>query len=584
MPTKNKRVTDQFMTETQRLYEIGTSDPDKPRLMVKAETGWEKITWGQILDYTTRITKYFVNTGVGFNTKVAIFAKNQVEWAYFDAAIRAVRSVFVPVYTSNTPEQVRYIINHSDAEIIVTELELLPVLFKIWHKLPLVKKVIVVDLDDESQLLIALNNFEQENCITLNHVDLKIVSLNTICQQSDTVDSTNSPLLQNLSEKIHSDDIATILYTSGTTGAPKGVVLTRDNLHTNSEDWIYVLGDLLPSTRVDLLWLPMSHIFGWGELGLGNTLGFSTYLTTHTEVLRDMPQVKPTIFMSVPAYWEKLYLEAKASSQQKAEQITTLHKLTGGRLKFCLSGGSGLKREIKEFFYEAGLLIIEGYGLTECSPTLTMNRSSSFDFDTVGIPFPSVKLKLAKDEEILAKGPNVFKEYYKNPQVTLAAFDDEGWFKTGDLGELTHDGFLKIKGRKKEIIVTSGGKNISPQLIEAQLKDDPYIDHIVLYGDEQKYLTALVTLKSESIKQYAIKAEIRCQDYSALLQHPVIHDLVQKRIDEVNRNVASYETIKRFFIHNEGLTVEAGFLTPSLKLKRHQVYEAFKTQLDALYD
>ncbi|MDM8566793.1 long-chain fatty acid--CoA ligase [Candidatus Halobeggiatoa sp. HSG11] len=552
-----------LISETQLFYEIGNQTPNQARFKVK--DNWQTITWGQCLDSATKITYYLSEIGVGLETKVAIFAKNQLEWSYFDTALHAVRAILVPIYTSSTPEQVQYILAHSNAEIIVTELERLPTLFKILPTLPLIKKVIVIDLTNEEQLS-QLNESKLE-------ISNLFISLATIYQQQLGAD------LQFFIDKIQPDDTSAILYTSGTTGNPKGVVLTRHNLQTNSEDWIDVLSDLMPTVRVDLLWLPMSHIFGWGEMGLGNMLGFTTYLTTHLEVLNDMPHVKPTVFMSVPAYWEKLYLDAKSYSTQETAQLEKLHELTGGRLQFCLSGGAGLKREVKEFFYAADLLIIEGYGLTECSPTLTMNRKNDFDFDTVGKPFPKVQLKLAQDGEILAKGPNIFKEYYKNQSATDDSFDVEGWFKTGDLGELTTQGFLTIKGRKKEIIVTTGGKNISPQLIEAQFKDDPYIEHIVLYGNERKYLTALVTLQEANIKDYAAENE----DYATLINSQQVQTLIQQRIEIVNNNLASYETIKKFMIYAGHLTVETGFLTASLKLKRNKVYEVFKKQLDELY-
>jgi len=576
-------MTQQYplITETETLYQRGTLEPEKPRFRVQTENGWQTISWGDYLNYTTQIALYFTEIGVGWNTKVAIFAKNQLEFAYFDMAIHAVRSVLVPVYASNTPKQVKYILNHSDSEIVITELERLPLLLEIWQQLPLIKKIIILDSNDE--FVGSLNQLAQQTGITEAELNDKMVSLKNIYQRGELLNKEKPQGLQPFINSIQPDDLSTILYTSGTTGEPKGVMLTRLNLGNNSQDWIQVLGNLMPDTRIDLLWLPMSHIFGWGELGLGNSLGFTTYLTTHTAVLNDMPAIKPTIFFSVPAYWEKLYLEAKASSTQKADQIKQLHQLTGGRLKFCLSGGAGLQRQVKEFFYEAGLLIIEGYGLTECSPTLTMNRKDDFDFDTVGKPFPSVQLKLAPDGEILVKGLNLFNAYYKNPQATADSFDDDGWFKTGDLGELTSEGFLTIKGRKKEIIVTSGGKNISPQLIESQFKDDPYIEHIVVYGNERKYLTALITLSEPNVINYATKLTIPYDDYAALVQTPEIRALIQKRVDEVNNQLASYETIKKFLIHDGHLTVEAGYLTPSLKLKRTPIYQTFEKQLDELY-
>jgi len=568
-----------MQNDIQLLYEKSRNEPNKPRFMVKnSEEKWQPITWTEFFNSAMQLANYLVALEVGWNQKVSLFAKNRVEWAYFNAAIHAVRGVFVPIYLSSTPEQAKYIINHSDSKVLVTEVERLPGLFRVWQELASLQKVIIMDLTSEQELLEEIDKSKSK--ITLADLSSKIISLTEIYQQSKL---QNSHKLPPFLEEVQLADVSAILYTSGTTGEPKGVVLTHANLQSNAEDWIQVLGNLLPDSKIDLHWLPMSHIFGWGELGLGNTLEFTSYLTTHGEVMKHLPEVRPTIFMSVPAYWEKLYLDAKSSSPQKAKQLQKLQELTGGRLQFCLSGGAGLKREAKEFFYEAGLLIIEGYGLTECSPTLTMNRKDDFDFDTVGKPFPRVQLQLAEDGEILAKGPNVFKEYYKNQLVNQESFDQEGWFKTGDLGTWTNRGFLKIKGRKKEIIVTSGGKNIAPNFIESLFKDDTYIEHIVLYGSEHKYLTALVTLKENNIMNYAKAMHLPHQHYSELVNLPQIRALVQKSIEEVNKSLASFETIKSFFIHDGHLTVEGGFLTPSLKLRRNRVWEIFKDRLEILY-
>ncbi len=215
--------------------------------------------------------------------------------------------------------------------------------------------------------------------------------------------------------------------------------------------------------------------------------------------------------------------------------------------------------------------------------SLTMNSKDDFDFGSVGKPFPRTSLRLAPDGEILAKGPNIFQGYYRDPVATAEVFTGDGWFKTGDLGEWTEEGFLRIRGRKKEIIVTSGGKNISPQLIESGFKDDPYIDQLVLYGDEKKYLVALVTLKEEAICAYARRRQLSWDSYGALLKNPGILSLVQGSVERVNQGLASFETIKRFYIHDAPLTVAEGHLTPSLKLRRNRIYELFKERLEALY-
>ncbi len=582
-----ERINTDPFTGAHILLERGFSNKDEIRFMVQNSAGeWQGINWGDYLEKTKKITLYLSDLDINKDKKVSIYAKTRVEWAYSGLGIQACRGVFVPVYYSNTVPQTRYIVNHSDSEVLITELDLLGNILKIWDEMPAVKKVIVLDSLTEDVLLNELERLIEYSGRSLNLSAIKerIDLLGNVFEIGESLIKKEDGKFEYLIKQIDINDISSIFYTSGTTGDPKGVVLTNYNLYTNAEDWIDVLGSLIPKKMIDLLWLPTSHIFGWGELGLGNTLGFKTYFTNPLDVLDIMPEVCPTIFMSVPAYWEKLYLEAKASSDKKDRQLDRLNELTGGELRFCLSGGAGLKREVKEFFYEAGMLIIEGYGLTECSPTLTMNRKDDFDFNTVGKPFPRVELKLPPDGEILAKGPNVFNGYYKNPMATKDAFDSEGWFRTGDLGEWNESGFLKITGRKKEIIVTSGGKNISPQLIEARFKDDPYIEHMIVYGNEKKYLTALLTLREEAIKSYAEHTDLSYENYGDLIKKLEILSLVQNTIDKVNSELASFETIKKFFIYKGHLNVDEGHLTPSLKLKRGKVYEIFGDRFDKLYE
>ncbi|MEM6958232.1 MAG: AMP-binding protein, partial [Myxococcota bacterium] len=313
----------------------------------------------------------------------------------------------------------------------------------------------------------------------------------------------------------------------------------------------------------DLLWLPMSHIFGYGEAGVGNQLGWVSYMSDPKSVVADLPRVKPNVFFSVPSVWEKLASFAR-EKDALAEQIKTLHALTGGELRFCLSGGAGLKRAVKELFDAAGLLIIEGYGLTECSPTLTLNRPGDYRFDSVGKALPSVTLKLAEDGEILAKGANVFAGYHKNAAATEEAFKD-GWFLTGDIGRLTEDGFLQIVDRKKDILVTAGGKNVAPANIEVRFHDDPASDHVVVFGDGEKYLVAGVWPSP------------------GVAGKPDVQARVQASVDAVNAGLARYETIKKFVVFEQPLTVEGGHLTPTFKIRRKRIYADHGDALRALY-
>jgi len=308
----------------------------------------------------------------------------------------------------------------------------------------------------------------------------------------------------------------------------------------------------------------MSHIFGFGELCAGNLLAWETYLASPADVLELLPQIAPQVFMSVPAYWEKIARAIGAGPDTAEARRDALHRVTGGRLRFCLSGGAGLKVEIKQQLHACGLLIIEGYGLTETSPTLTLNRPDAFRFDTVGKVLPSVELKLDTDGEILARGDNVFAGYYKDPEATAAAFTDDGWFRTGDVGRWTEDGFLQIIDRKKDILVTAGGKNVPPANIEAKFVDDPVIDRVVVYGDARPYLVAAVWVRPE-------------------VPHDERARLAAGRVEEINRSLARYETIKRYFVAEAPLSVEDGTLTTSLKLRRKAVYDRLRDRFEALY-
>jgi long-chain acyl-CoA synthetase len=314
----------------------------------------------------------------------------------------------------------------------------------------------------------------------------------------------------------------------------------------------------------DLLWLPMSHIFGYGELCLGNTCGWESWLVPPAEVLAVFPEVAPHAFMSVPAYWQKLARSIAERAEALGGLPAAFRAVTGGNLRFGLSGGAGLELGIKELLRDAGLVVIEGYGLTETSPTLTINRPGDYRFDSVGKPLPHVELRLAEDGEILARGPNVFAGYHKDPAATAAAFTADGWFRTGDVGRWTADGFLQIVDRKKDILVTAGGKNIPPANIEARFAGDPVIERVVVYGDGKPYLVAAVwTVPGVPAAERAAR--------------------VQARIDAVNAELARFETIKKHWIAEAPLSVEDGTLTTSLKLRRKAVYERWRDRFEALY-
>ena len=562
---------------------------DVPRFYRGASDGsWEPVTWGTFADQIRNVALCLHDAGLVAGERAAIYAPNRVSWMSAALGIQAARGVMVPIYPASTAEQLAYIVNHSDAKVLfVGTAALLERALAVRDRCPMLERIIVLDEEEPAGV-------REHRTAAPTPPSSRAAGLAThpmdwpeVMAAGDAAHARAPHLIRELLDGIDLNAPGLMLYTSGTSGHPKGVPLTHDNVGTNGRDWLLSNAALLEEDMVDLLWLPMSHIFGLGEVCQGNALGFTTYLTSPQEVLARLPEVRPSVFMSVPAYWEKIALAAqqggtsrasrpsRPSREEREERCARLQQITGGRLRFCLSGGAGLKREVKELFHDCGLLIIEGYGLTETSPTLTLNRPDDFRFDTVGKPLPSLELRLAADGEILARGPNVFSGYHKDPEATAGCFTDDGWFCTGDVGRFTEDGFLQIIDRKKDILVTAGGKNIPPTNIELRFRDDPLIENLVVYGDGKKYLVAGVWIDAA-----AAARELGTKTPSAAQ----LEALVQARIDRVNAELARHETIKRFCIMDVPLTVESGYLTTSLKLRRKHVYQAFSSQLESLYE
>ncbi|HUH01772.1 MAG TPA: AMP-binding protein [Kofleriaceae bacterium] len=531
---------------------------DAPRFQVRAANGpgetWVPVSWARFADELARVAAFLPGVGLAPGDRAALFGDNSVPWAAAALGIQAAGGVMVPVYPASTADQLGYILEHGDVRVLFVQgAAQLQRTFEVWPQCNGVHAVVLLGDEDVAAALEAADPITRP---TPAELDRKLIRWSAVMQTSVDVQALTSQVA-----RLDLDAPTLMLYTSGTSGRPKGVALTHANIGLNAAAWIAHLSADLHDDGVDLMWLPMSHIFGFGELCLGNTLGFTTYMTTPREVLDLLPVVRPSVFMSVPAYWEKLAGQALAAGDAVAA-AERLERITGGTLRFCLSGGAGLKREVKDLFHSAGILIIEGYGLTECSPTLTLNRREAFRFDSVGKPLAGVDVTLADDGEILARGPNIFAGYHKDPEATAAAFTDDGWFKTGDLGRFTEDGFLQIVGRKKEILVTAGGKNVPPANIEMLFADDPDLEHVVVYGDGKKYLVAGVWLApGVSLARAEIEA----------------------RIARVNAGLARHETIKKLFVAERPLTVEDGLLTASLKLRRKHVYAAFEPEFEALY-
>jgi long-chain acyl-CoA synthetase len=425
-------------------------------------------------------------------------------------------------------------------------------------------------------------------------------------------------------ESLQLMDLASIVYTSGTTGVPKGVMLPHRN-------FIYIGGainslvDFDPDYDENFAWLPYAHILGRAvqyAIILGKiTTSFARGIDT---LLEDMQSAKPTFVVSVPRIYEKIYTKVQVGlestspvkkalfnwsigvgrkvSKLKQERqpvpfllqlqynlafklvLSKVHELFGGRIRFFVSGGAPLSKDIAEFFHAADVLILEGYGLTETTAPANVNTPDKYKFGTVGPALPGTEEKIAEDGEILVRGPGVMVGYYKNPEETKEALDPDGWFHSGDIGEFDEEGFLRITDRKKDIIVTAGGKNIAPQYIENLMKTSPYISQCFVYGDKRKYLTALITLDYEQVKEYADAHGIRYEKLEDLAKDPQIEILIKKEMEERNRQLASYETIKKFIILPVDFAIETGELTPSLKMKRKVILNKYKDLLDSLYE
>jgi long-chain acyl-CoA synthetase len=522
------------------LFDLVDERAARPRFHIAGPGGAiaRTVTWAEHAAEIRHLAAFLLAAGIRPGDRAAILAVNSTAWAAAALAIQAARGVLVPIYPASTAEQVGHVLRASGARFLFADPDLAGRALESGRLPDAVERVILFDDDAYGEALAR--------------------GAAQLARQPDLVDRSV--------EQARLDEPALHFYTSGTTGHPKGVPLSHRNVAVNARDWLGCFHELLHEDAVHLMWLPMSHIFGLGELCLGHTLGFETTLAQPDAVLDLLPRVRPTVFMSVPAYWAKLAAPALREGDPAARR-ELLARATGGRLRLCLSGGAGLAREVKEVLHQAGILVVEGYGLTECSPTLTLNRPREFRFDTVGKPLPSVELRLADDGEILARGPSVFAGYHDDPAATRAAFTDDGWFCTGDIGRFTDDGFLQIVDRKKDILVTAGGKNIPPANVEGRFAGDPMLAQVVVYGDGKNYLVAGVWLVP-----------------GAAGSPEEAHALVAERVRAVNQTLARHETIKRFRVMERPLTVETGLLTASLKIRRRAIYRAFHAEFEALYE
>lgn len=531
--------------------------------------------------------------------RVALLSENRMEWAIADLAMLSVGLVNVPVYATLPPNQVEYILRDSDARgIFVSSRAQLAKVDEIRSRLPLLEHVFAFEADASRGNVASFD--------ALLASGLPLASASDYGAMIGAVSAT---------------DLASIIYTSGTTGEPKGVILTHANFMANVRQCLAVF-ELGPDDT-SLSFLPLSHVFE-------RTAGFFVMMTAgmtiaYAESIETVPEnlleVRPTVVCSVPRVYEKMYsriVDAVAHSPAPrralfhwaigvgrrrvsehlagrvrawtALQARMAHALVfkkiqarvGGRLRFFVSGSAPLDREIAEFFYAAGLPVLEGYGLTETSPVLSVNVLQAFKFGTVGKPLPEVEIRIAEDGEILARGPNVMQGYFKKPVETAEAIVD-GWFRTGDIGHLDADGFLVITDRKKDLIATAGGKKMAPQPVEAKLKRDPFVAEAVLVGNRRPFIALLIVPNFGRLAAWAKAGGIAAANQADLLAAPAVRALYQKVVDDVNADMASFERIKSFVLLERDLSIADGELTPTLKVKRTVVEEKYRDLIETMY-
>ncbi len=569
---------------------------------------WHSVTFGEQFNTIRNIACGLMRLGVAKGDKVSIMANTAIEWGQFDIAILGCGGITIPIYPTNTPEDVQYIINHSEVKLVfVDNYPNLVKLAGISKNCPNLKTVVV--------------NFDVDGGVK---ADFQIVPWREIHDEGLNHQAKLAAQFEKNLSSTKPDDVFTICYTSGTTGLPKGAVLPHSCMHSTMEDVykaLFLPGHLNENEHM-LSFLPMSHIFGKWESMTPYYYGWTQSFAESIDALvGNLGEERPTLWIAVPRVFEKAYAkiiqmvnESPAARQkvfkwavatgakylqEKAKgsaslttqvQYTLAKKLVfqkianrfGGNLRLCVSGSAPLAQVIQEFFHMAGVPIYEGYGLTETCAPVAVNTPGANKFGTVGKVLPEVLVKIAEDGEILIKSQKNFREYYKNPEATAEAIRD-GWFYTGDIGHLDGDGYLKITDRKKDLIKTAGGKFVAPQKIENAAKSFSLLNQIVVYGDQKPYCVALITLQQEAVIQYAKEHGIIFGEYADLLKKEEIKKLVAGVIEELNSKLAKWETIKKYHVIPRDLTVESGELTPSLKVKRKFLSEKFKKEIDAIY-
>jgi long-chain acyl-CoA synthetase len=605
--TAPEKLTRKTKSIAQLLATRVQETPDREAFRYPVGDEWRSMTWRQAGERVRAIAAGLLSLGLGREDRVGIISNTRVEWLLCDLGVMSAGGASTTVYPSSTAEETAYILADSDSRFaFVEDATQLAKLAGGRAELPKLAKAILLDGAPEAK--------DRDWVLTL--ADLEAAGAAHLAKDPRAIDDVIAG--------IQGDHLATLIYTSGTTGKPKGVRLLQ-------ECWAYTAdamaaSGLITADDVQYLWLPMSHSFGkvleGGHVATGSVLAVDGRIP---KIVDNLGVVKPTLMAAVPRIFEKVYnkvlegakqgglkqkifewavktgrqgselrQQGKEPSGLLAVKLSIADRLVfskikarfGGRIRFFISGSAPLSREIAEFFHAADILILEGYGLTETSAASFVNRPNKYAFGSVGMPMPGTEVKLApEDGEVLIKSPGIMQGYHNLPEQTAEALTPDGWLRTGDIGEIDSGGFLRITDRKKDLIKTSGGKYIAPQSIEGKLKSTcPYISQVLVHGDRRNFVTALITLDEEATMKWAAGKGMNGKSYGEVVRTEQVKQLISPFIDEVNKSLAKYETVKQFQILPRDLSVDAGELTPSLKVKRKVVEKKYAELLDKMYE
>ncbi len=575
---------------------------DRPLYRFFSGGMWQTMSWREARERVRALALGLAARGVGKGDRVALFFPNRVEWCLADWADICLGALTVPIYASSTAAQAGSIIAHAGATVLFVDG--VQRLQRLDASLSGVRLVVAIEggtapAPKDAPPIVSLDELER----------------------AGSERGADSDAFQKTAAALGPDDDLTIIYTSGTTGEPKGVLTTHRHYLFMVEAAAAALS--CDDNDVDMLFLPLAHSLGRVEhffvVSQGLTCGIARSLEA---IAKDLPELRPTLLISVPRVYENVYERIRAraeaggalrravfrwavavggrwSRRQSAGEtpsagLRLAHRLAtrlvfariqeafGGRLRFAVSGGAALAEDVARFFHSIGILILQGYGLTESATVSHVNRPWHYKFGTVGPPLPGVECRTAEDGEILLRGANVMKGYYRDEASTREAIDEDGWLHTGDIGAIDGDGFLTITDRKKDLIVTSGGKKVAPQMIEGLLKADPLIEEAMVLGDGERHLMALVTLDRARIGEWAEKEGVRLSDGEAAARDPRVAALIKERIRAVNKRVAAYEAVRNFRILPRGFSVENAEVTPTLKLRRQIIKERYKDLIEEM--